>query len=160
MKYIWKLIKKIKVSYCHSWMETMNRVKDKIFVHSTYSPIPPLLPARTGRTDRTWRLILSHWRLPAKLSLCVFFVRADIKYSCSVHALFADGGNDTKVIRLSRTGGAKHWILGDQRRHLFYEYQISPNKWQIARLVAGWLPHHQQSGGWNNSLHYFATFQT
>ena len=36
----------------------------------------------------------------------MFFIAAAVrvKYSCSVHALFADGGNDTKVIRLSREG--------------------------------------------------------
>ena len=76
---------------------------------------------------------------------CVFCVSVCIKYSwlwlCALArlSLFADGGNDTKVIRLSRTRpgklhSSKHRILGLitlSPLSLFSEYRISPNKWQI-----------------------------
>ena len=66
-------------------------------------------------------------------------------------SLFADGGNDTKVIRLSRTRAAalntEYWVsslsLLLSALSLFSEYRISPNKWQI-------VPDYLDSGMANN----------
>ena len=83
--------------------------------------------------------------------ICVFCVSVCIKYSwlwlwLARLSLFADGGNDTKVIRLSWTRpgklhSSKHRILGLitlSALSLFSEYRISPNKWQIVPDYWDW----------------------